>query len=72
MRIVEKQYNLVLNSLKTEFMIIGTLYRSNNLDSLPESTPYLTSIDSTYVRRVKQVKYLGLIVDDNNSKYWGT
>ena len=53
-----------MNSLKTEFMIIGKSHRLNNLDSLPESTPYLTPIDGSYIRRVKQVKYLGLIVDD--------
>ena len=45
-------------------MIIDTSHRLNNLDSLPESTPYLISIDGSYIRRVKQVKYLGLIVDD--------
>ena len=55
---------LALNSLKTESMIIGILHRLNNLDSLPESTPYLISVDGSYIRRVKQVKYLGLIVDD--------
>ena len=45
-------------------MIIGTSHRLNNLDSLPESTPYLVSLDRSYIRRVKQAKYLGLIVDD--------
>ena len=45
-------------------MIIGTSHRLNNLDSLPESTPYLISIDGSYIRRVKQVKYLGFNVDD--------
>ena len=55
---------LALNTLKTEFMIIGTSHRLNKLDSLHESTPYLISINGSYIRRVKQVKYLGLIVDD--------
>ena len=59
-----KSRKLALNSLKTEFMIIGTLHKLNNLDILPESTQYLTPIDGSYIRRVKQVKYLGLIVDD--------
>ena len=45
-------------------MIIGTSHRLNKLDSLPESTSYLISINGSYIRRVKQVKYLGLIVDD--------
>ena len=30
-----KSNKLALNSLKTEFMIIGTSHRLNNLDSLP-------------------------------------
>ena len=59
-----KSNKLALNSLKTEFMIIGRSHGLNNLDSLPESTPYLISIESSYIRRVKQVKYLELIVDD--------
>ena len=45
-------------------MIISTSHRLNNLGSLPESTPYLISVNGSYTRRVKQVKYLGLIVDD--------
>ena len=59
-----KSNKLALNSLKTKFMIIGTSHRLNKLDSLPENTPYLISINGSYIRRVKQVKYLGLIVDD--------
>ena len=42
-----KSSKLALNSLKTEFMIIGTSRRLNNLDNLPESTPYLISIDGS-------------------------
>ena len=34
-----KSNKLALNSLKTEFTIIGTSDRLNNLDSLPECTP---------------------------------
>ena len=30
---------LSLNTVKTEFMVIGTLQRLNQLDSSPESTP---------------------------------
>ena len=59
-----KSDKLASNSLKTEFMIIGTSHRLNKLDSLPENTPYLISINGSYIRRVKQVKYLGLVVDN--------
>ena len=59
-----KSNKLALNSLKIEFMIIGTSHKLNKLDSLPESAPYLISIDGSHIRRVQQVKYLGLIVDD--------
>ena len=44
-----KSSKLALNSLKTEFMIIGTSHRLNNLDSLLENTSYLTSIDGSYI-----------------------
>ena len=60
-----KSNKLALNSLKTEFTIIGTSDRLNNLESLPECTPYLISIDGSYIRRAKQVKCLGLIVDES-------
>ena len=59
-----KSNKIALNSLKTEFMVIGTSHRLNNLDSLPESRPYLISINGSYITRVKHVKSLGLIVDD--------
>ena len=55
---------LSLNTVKTEFMIIGTLPRLNQLDSSPESTPYVIVVDGQEVKRVKLVKYLGLMVDD--------
>ena len=45
-------------------MLIGTSQRLNQLDQNPESTPYAIVIDQKEVRRVKCVKYLGLIVDD--------
>ena len=54
---------LSLNTVKTEFMIIGTLPRLNRLDSSPESTLYTIMVDGQEVKRVKLVKYLGLIVD---------
>ena len=55
---------LALNVLKTEFMIIGTSQRLNILDQTPETTPYIISVDGCQIRRVKSVRYLGLIVDD--------
>ena len=59
-----KSNKLALNSLKTEFLIIGTSHGLSKLDSLPENTPYLILINGSYIRKVKQVKFLGLIVDD--------
>ena len=55
---------LSLNTVKTEFMLIGTSQRLNQLDQNPESTPYAIVIDQKEVRRVKCVKNLGMIVDD--------
>ena len=55
---------LSLNTIKTGFMIIGTLPRLNQLDSSPESTPYAIVVDGQEVKRVKLVKYLDLMVDD--------
>ena len=54
-----------MNVFKTEFMIIGTSQRLNILEQAPETTPYITSVDRCQVRRVKSVKYLGLIVDEH-------
>ena len=45
-------------------MIIGTLQRLNQLDSSPELTPYAIVVDGQKVKRVKLVKYLGLMVDN--------
>ena len=52
---------LSLNTVKTEFMIIGTLQRLNQLDSSPYA---IVADDGQEVRRVKIVKYLGMMVDD--------
>ena len=52
------------NTVKTEFMIIDTLPRLNQLDSSPKSTPYAIVIDEQEVKNVKLVKYLGMMVDD--------
>ena len=45
-------------------MIIGALPRLNQLDSSPESTLYAIVVDGWEVKRVKLVKYLGLMVDN--------
>ena len=45
-------------------MIIGTSQCLNQLDKSPESTPYIIMIDGGDIRRVKYLKYLGMIVDD--------
>ena len=55
---------LSVNTVQTEFMIIGTSHHLNQLDQSPESTPYIIKIDGGKIRRVKSVKYLGMIVDD--------
>ena len=59
-----KMNKLALNVLKTEFMIINTSQRLNILDQTPETRPYIISVDGCQIRRIKSVKYLGLIVDD--------
>ena len=48
-------------SLKTEFMVIGTLQQLNQLDSGPESTPYAIVADG---QKGQDCKYLGMMVDD--------
>ena len=45
-------------------MLTGTSQRLNQLDQNPELSPYVIVIDRKEVRRVKLVKYLGMIVDD--------
>ena len=55
---------LSLNTLKTEFMVIGSQNKLNNMDSDPMTTPYLISMDGFTIKRTKVVKYLGLVVDD--------
>ena len=55
---------LSLNTVKIEFMIIGTPNSICNLDKVPGSTPYLIVGDGDCrIRRVKLVQSLGLIVD---------
>ena len=46
-------------------MVIGTSLRVGQLDIAPETTPYALFVKNASIRRVKQVKYLGLIIDEN-------
>ena len=55
---------LSLNTVKTEFMVIGSQNELNNMDSDPVTTPYLISIDGFTIKRTKVVKYLGMVVDN--------
>ena len=55
---------LSLNTVKTEFMAIGSQNKLNNMDSDPVTTPYLISTDGFTIKRTKVVKYLGLVEDD--------
>ena len=56
---------LSLNTVKTEFMVIGTSQRVGQLDIAPETTPYALFVKGASIRRVKQLKNLGLIIDEN-------
>ena len=49
---------LSLNTVKTEFMVIGTQNKLKNMDSDSVTTPYLISIDGFTIKRTKVVKYL--------------
>ena len=56
---------LSLNTVKTEFMIVGTANALEKFDKCPVSIPYLIlSGPDRQIRRVRCVKYLGIIVDD--------
>ena len=62
-----KANKLGLNTVKTDFMIIGTSKRLENLDRSPETTPYALYINNAPIRQVKQAKTLGLIIDEHLS-----
>ena len=56
---------LSLNTIKTEFMIIGTPNSISKLDSDTSGTPYMiVGASDCRITRVKLVKSLGVIVDD--------
>ena len=59
-----KRNKLSLNAVKTEFIIMGTVQKLNQLDSEPDVTPYKLYVSGFEIRRVKVVKYLVLMVDE--------
>ena len=59
-----KNNKLSLNSVKTEFMILGTSQKLHQLDSDPSETPFKLLVHGHEIRRVRLVKYRGLMVDD--------
>ena len=68
---LKKVYNwlrcnkLSLNTVKTEFMSIGTHQKLERFDHDPAATPCMISTcTDCEIRRVRIVKYLDLIVDD--------
>ena len=46
-------------------MVTGTSWRVGQLNIAPETTPYVLFVKDVSIRRVKQVKNLGLITDEN-------
>ena len=42
---------LSLNTVKTEFMVIGTSRRIGQLDIAPETTPYALFVKDAFIRR---------------------
>ena len=58
-------HKLSLNTVETEFMVIGTSWRVGQLDIAPETTPYTLFVKDASIKHVKQVKNLGLIIDEN-------
>ena len=59
-----KNNKLSLNSVKTKFMILGTSQKLHRLDSDSSETPFKLLAHDHEIRRVRLVKYLGLMVDD--------
>ena len=59
-----KTNKLSLNSVKTEFMILSTSQKLHRLDSDPSETPFKLLVHEHEIRRVRLVKYLGLMIDD--------
>ena len=64
-----KANTLSLNTVKTEFMIIGMSQQVEHMDIAPEITPYALFVNDASIKHVKQVKNLSLIIDENLT--WG-
>ena len=60
-----KLNKLSLNELQTKFMIMGTSQKLINLDNDLSMIPFKLILNSYEIRRVKETKYLGMIVDDS-------
>ena len=54
-----KANKLSLNAIKTEFMLMGSVYSNRKFDNL-----LAIRVDNTLIKRTRFTKYLGLIVDD--------
>ena len=55
-----RQKKLSLNTDKMEFMVVGHKRQTNHI-----LRPIEISINGESIKRVKKVKYLGIIVDEN-------
>ena len=60
-----KANKLSLNTVKTDFMIIGKSKRLESLDTSPETTPYSLYINNAPIRRVKQAENLHRYPQEN-------
>ena len=56
---------LILNTVKSELMLVDTSQKTEKLYHDPAATPYMISAGTDReIKRVRIVKYLSLIVDD--------
>ena len=55
-----KANKLSLNTIKTEFMFIGTTQNITKINNL-----IAVRVDGKLIKRAKKVKYLGLVIDEN-------
>ena len=60
-----KNNKLSLNTVKTEFMILDTSQKIHQLDSDPSEAPFKLLVHEHEIRRVRLVKYLGIVMVDN-------
>ena len=52
-----------------EFMVLGTTHKLNEMDQLPDTAPYILLIEDKKIKRMRLLKYLGLMTDD--ALNWG-